>query len=61
MISIQVGSYMEYLDIGEMFLNLFLNAELQKYLGADVTYIKSTGPILKLLERERWINWQCWY
>ena len=33
------GSWFGDLDVGEMFLNYFLNPKMRCYAGADVTYV----------------------
>ena len=53
--SVQEGTYMADLDIGEMFLNFFLQSDLRALCGVDLT---KYGGTVKEFETVAWEVWQ---
>jgi len=56
------GYYMVDIDLGEMFLNFPLHADLQKYSGVDFSnYAGNLKDPLNGPDRHDWVHWtRCW-
>ena len=55
--SLEPGYSMSDNDLGEMFHNFMLDAELRKYCGMDITRYGEEDPLLSHRSKKRWVRW----
>ena len=58
--SLRPGYFQCDMDVGEMFLNFWLNTSLRPYAGVDITHVQDTSAKAPHWEKERDRKWERW-
>ena len=58
--SLRPGYFQCDMDVGEMFLNFWLNTSLRPYAGVDITHVQDTSAKAPHWEKKRDRKWERW-